>query len=70
MWHLPSLQGYSIVADLMDVSETKRTIDEAVEKMGGLDILVSPPSSTKPSRRSFVLSQHTWQIRGKGLPPH
>ncbi|CAL5222895.1 g5324 [Coccomyxa viridis] len=34
-------QAYSIVADLMDVSEAKRTIDEAVEKMGGLDILVN-----------------------------
>ena len=41
-------QAYSIVADLMDVSEAKRTIDEAVEKMGGLDILVSSKPDTKP----------------------
>lgn len=46
--HLPWLQGYSIVADLMDVSEAKRTIDEAVEKMGGLDILVSSPQAPSP----------------------
>ena len=40
-------QGYSIVADLMDVSDAKRTIDEAVAKMGGLDILVFP-GTTQP----------------------
>jgi len=34
------LQGYSIVADLMNVSDAKRTVDEAVQKMGGLDVLV------------------------------
>ena len=34
------LQGDSIVADLMNVSDAKRTVDEAVQKMGGLDVLV------------------------------
>ena len=37
------LQGYSIVADLMNVSDAKRTVDEAVQKMGGLDVLVGWP---------------------------
>lgn len=34
------LQGYSVVADLMNVSDAKRTVEEAVQKMGGLDVLV------------------------------
>ena len=34
-------QGHSVVADLLNVSEAKRTVEEAVQKMGGLDILVN-----------------------------
>lgn len=34
-------QGHSVVADLMKVSDCTRTIEEAVAKMGGLDILVN-----------------------------
>ena len=34
-------QGYSVVADLLKVSDCKRTVEEAVQKMGGLDILVN-----------------------------
>lgn len=34
-------QGHSVVADLLKVSDCARTIKEAVEKMGGLDILVN-----------------------------
>lgn len=30
-----------MVADLGKVEDCKRTVDEAVEKMGGLDILVN-----------------------------
>lgn len=37
MW----LQGYSVVADLLKVSDCKRTVEEAVAKMDGLDILVN-----------------------------
>ena len=37
MW----LQGYSVVADLLKVSDCKRTVEEAVARMGGLDILVN-----------------------------
>lgn len=38
----------------MDVSDAKRTVDEAVEKMGGLDILVNTASGTKPSCCPFI----------------
>ncbi|BDA48978.1 3-oxoacyl-[acyl-carrier-protein] reductase FabG [Coccomyxa sp. Obi] len=34
-------QGHSVVADLLKVSDCTRTIEEAVAKMGGLDILVN-----------------------------
>lgn len=36
------LQGHSVVADLLKVSDCTRTIEEAAAKMGGLDILVRP----------------------------
>ena len=49
-----SLQGYSIVGDLMDVSDAKRTIDEAVEKMGGLDILVNTDSGIQTFMHPFT----------------
>ena len=35
------LQGFSVVADLLNVSDCKRTVEEAVKMMGGLDILVN-----------------------------
>lgn len=34
-------QAFAVVADLGKISDCKRTVDEAVEKMGGLDILVN-----------------------------
>lgn len=39
------MQGYSVVADLLKVEDCKRTIEEAVQKMGGLDILVNRSAS-------------------------
>lgn len=35
------MQGHSVVADLLKVGDCTRTIEEAVAKMGGLDILVN-----------------------------
>ncbi|CAK0786472.1 hypothetical protein CVIRNUC_009685 [Coccomyxa viridis] len=34
-------KGFSVVADLLNVSDCKRTVEEAVKMMGGLDILVN-----------------------------
>jgi NAD(P)-dependent dehydrogenase (short-subunit alcohol dehydrogenase family) len=35
------MQGYAVTADLGKIADCKRTVQEAVEKMGGLDILVN-----------------------------
>ena len=61
-------QAYAVVADLGKVEDCKRTVDEAVEKMGGLDILVNRcgeggSGTTRPCEDRWCLSLRAgWHI--------
>ena len=39
--HCITTQGYGVVADLFKIDEVEAGVREAIQKMGGLDILVN-----------------------------